>query len=147
MRFGERIANAECYVKFANGYTIASAKARVLARNTGRVCINDVGRCVYEAPDEYGNLNHCGIGCFIPAGHPAMGCRDNVGDLLRTFPDLVAAMPFTDAVALTQLQDAHDGADTDFGGNAHTALLAFFDTIERETPTSRVDPTEAIRAG
>jgi hypothetical protein len=33
---------------------ITSAKAQMLACNTRHVCINDIGRCVYEATDEYG---------------------------------------------------------------------------------------------
>jgi hypothetical protein len=64
----------------------------------------------------------------------------NVNELSRTFPDLVDVMPFTDAVTLTRLQAGHDGAGTDFDGNAHATLLTFFDAYEQEVPTP---PTEA----
>jgi hypothetical protein len=84
----------------------------LLTRNKGKRAYSElVTHCLYE--DEEGN--HCGVGCFIPDGHPGMRNRGGVGALLKDHPDLVDKMPLlnnrTDlraARGLTALQSIHD---------------------------------------
>lgn len=88
-----------------NGWTKERMKAQIRARNDGTAAMED-GACLYETTSG----NHCAVGCFIPAGHDAMGALKSADALLAEFEELRDAVPL-DGPGLLQMQMEHDRSD------------------------------------
>lgn len=121
----------------APGWTRDSLMARVREGNSGARCW-DKGGCMYEMRYYDVPANHCAIGCFIPAGHPAMDSGKGVCNLLREFPELRDELPFTSDDVLLAFQNAHDRCNDTHDGDVYAAVEQFLaeQCVEAEaTPT------------
>lgn len=71
--------------------------------------VDSNGYCQYLTEDG----KKCAIGLFIPDGHRAQQCFENVLGILRKYPNLEDHMPFTNLSMLSQFQLKHDALKTD----------------------------------
>lgn len=85
-----------------NGWNAASMKQAILDHNNGKRA-GDTFRCMYQD----GTGNRCYVGCFIPAGHKALGFVLGMEALRDHFPQLVSTFPLP-FDGMLELQAEHD---------------------------------------
>lgn len=143
-----------------NGWT----KARMLEVIRARPLMmpaydHTAGQCMYLTADG----NKCGVGLFIPDGHPAQKSKHSVDGLLtishaphgeKSYSELANVLPL-DLLGLIQMQSAHDNESATvcdsvasrprpFGGNAKLALIDWVEKNVIDDPRQYRDDDEAI---
>lgn len=95
--------------KTINGWTKAKMIERVLKKNNGTQCVDEIDDCQYRGD----NGNQCLIGAFIPDESYVAGMEgDSIRGLLLGFPLLRQHMPMEER-GLSNFQQVHDHPDSD----------------------------------
>lgn len=104
-----------------NGWTKSKILEVIRARKFDEPA-TDRGYCIYLSAEG----NKCGIGLFIPDGHPGQRFLGAVAGLLAIHRDLENFIPL-EIIGLVCLQSSHDSESSlcnmKFNGNAKAAML------------------------